>query len=152
MVTVALTESLKMPKLTHLRRSTRHGRRCSTRIKPKKVRKKKVEVVLDLYDRDLGGYKFVCVHKNNKWHQTKRSQYQVDEEKLLCESMQKSAGTLKQGYAINDFFVEEDTGETTTVEETDELFAKAAAIDNYSSSEEEGSEEWSEEGSEEGSD
>ena len=79
-----------------------------------------------------------CVHKDNKWYQTKRSRQQVQQEKNLCEKMKNAAGVLVQGYAVDDFFVEEDTGETTTVEETDELFAKAAAIDNYSSSDEEG--------------
>ena len=129
----------------HLRRSTRHGRRRSTRIKPKKIRRKKiVKEERDLYDRDLGGYKFVCAHKDNKWHLTKRSRQQQDQEKLLCDKMKKDADAIDdEGYAIDSFFVAEDTGETTLAEETDELFAKAAAIENVSSSEDE-DEEWSE--------
>ena len=50
-----------------LRRSTRHGRRRSTRIKPKKTRRKKIVIEeRDLYDRDLGGYKFVCSTSRNR--------------------------------------------------------------------------------------
>jgi hypothetical protein len=136
-----------MPKsLKRLRRSTRNGRRSSTRVKPKKVLKKNKQDTNDVYDRDLGGYKFVCVHKDNKWHQTKRAQQQVQHEKNLCEKMKNAAGVLVQGYAVDDFFVEEDTDETTAIEETDALFAQADAIDVYSSDEElsENEEEWSE--------
>jgi len=131
-----------MTKLMHLRRSTRHGLRRSTRIKPKRVRRKKVtKAPRDLYDRDLGGYKFVCAHKNNKWHATKRSSKQLREEENLCKKLRKG-NISKDGYVIDRFFVDEDTGETTGVEETDDLFAKADTIANYSSDEEE--EEWEE--------
>lgn len=133
-------------KMKILRRSTRHGRRRSTRLKPKKIRPKKiVKGERDLYDRDLGGYKFVCAHHNNKWHSTKRSRQQQEQEKLFCEKLKREAGTLDdEGYAINSFFVAEDTGEASLAEETDELFAKAATIANFSSDEDE--EEWSEDG------
>jgi hypothetical protein len=115
-----------MVKLLHLRRSTRNGRRSSTRIKPKKIRKKKETKVQDLYDRDLGGYKFVAVHKNKKWHQTKRSKRQLREEEILCEKLRKNSATISNdGYAIDHFFVEHDTGESTLPEDTDRLFAKA---------------------------
>ena len=41
--------------VVHLRRSTRNGRRRSTRVKPTKVRKQKKQDTNDVYDRDLGG-------------------------------------------------------------------------------------------------
>lgn len=131
--------------VVHLRRSTRNGRRRSTRVKPPKVRKQKKQDTNDVYDRDLGGYKFVCAHKDNKWYQTKRSRQQDQQEKNLCEKMKNAAGVLVQGYAVDDFFVEEDTDETTAIEETDALFAQADAIDvgeDVSSSEEEWSEDY----------
>ena len=133
-----------MVKLLHLRRSTRNGRRSSTRIKPKKIRKKETKVQ-DLYDRDLGGYKFVAVHKNKKWHQTKRSKRQLREEEILCEKLRKNSATISNdGYAIDHFFVEHDTGESTLPEDTDRLFAKADRLDFNSDDSDNSESEWSE--------
>ena len=118
-----------MPKLVCLRRSTRHGLRRSTRLKPKKLRRRRLpKPVTDVYDRDLGGYKFVCAHQDRQWHGTTRSQQQLKEEERLCAKLKGKATTVSDlGYAVDGFFVEEDTGEVTLPEETDALFACADA-------------------------
>lgn len=115
-------------KIIHLRRSTRDGRRKSTRLKPRKSRKRRLKSVRDTYDRDLGGYKFVSFHKDHKWHQTKRSKKQEKDEDILCKKLERSADTIdKEGYGMDDFFVSDNILEedTTVEEDTDKLFQKA---------------------------
>jgi len=116
-------------KLVHVRRSTRDGRRKSTRLKPKKRRKLRPKTVPDFYDRDLGGYKFVSLHKDHLWHPTIRSNLQEQEEKELCQQLENCADKLdKEGYGMDDFFVddEEDEEETIAKEETDIIFQMAS--------------------------
>ena len=136
-----------MPKLVCLRRSTRHGLRRSTRLKPKRLcRRRLPKPVKDSYDRDLGGYKWVSAHQDRKWHGTKRSQQQLKAEERLCQQLKRKATSVSDiGYAVDSFFVEEDTGEVTLPEETDALFACAdagASADSDESDEEEWSESW----------
>lgn len=118
-----------MPKdLVHLRRSIRDGRRKSTRLKSKKIRRVKVKKVRDTYDRDMGGYKFVAFHKNHKWHQTKRSKNQEKDEDNLCRKLERDTYKIdKEGYGMDDFFVEDDVVEEENIveEDTDKLFQKA---------------------------
>ena len=71
----------------------------------------------------------------------KRRDEKLREEANLCKKLRKG-NISKDGYVIDRFFVDDDTGETTGVEETDDLFAKADTIENYSSDEED--EEWEE--------
>lgn len=134
-----------MPKLVHLRRSTRHGLRRSTRVKPKKLRRRcRHKPVKDSYDRDLGGYKWVSAHQNRKWHATKRSRQQLKAEERLCQQLKRKATSVSDiGYAVDSFFVEEDTGEVSMPEETDALFAVADACSSDESDEAD-EEEWSE--------
>ena len=134
-----------MPKLVCLRRSTRHGLRRSIRVKPKKLRRRRQpKPVKDSYDRDLGGYKWVSAHQDRKWHGTKRSQQQLKAEERLCQQLKRKATSVSDiGYAVDSFFVEEDTGEATMPEETDALFACADA-GSSDESDESDEEEWSE--------
>ena len=121
---------VKSNPISHVRRSKRDGRRKSTRRKKTKKRHKTCKKQgTDSYDRDLGGYKFVNIHKDNKWHPTKRSRIQQSEEDRLCLKLKnKSHKMNKDGYCLDDFFVEQDTGEISKVEETDQLFSK---VDKY---------------------
>jgi hypothetical protein len=83
----------------------------------------------DFYDRDLGGYKFVSLHKDHLWHPTTRSNLQEQEEKELCQQLENCADKLdKEGYGMDDFFVddEEDEEETIAKEETDIIFQMAS--------------------------
>ena len=132
-----------MPKgLTRLRRSTRHGRRKSTRIKTKKKPQQISKSGLcDLYDRDMGGYKFLPLHKDSKWHRTKREKTQIANEDNMCNRMKSNTKVLdKEGYAMDNFFVSEDTGESLPKEDTDDLFDRADANSCSSSSEDDSSE------------
>lgn len=131
--------------LVHLRRSKRHGLRKSTRIK---CRKRSVQTkvnVDDFYDRDMGGYKFVCVHKDNKWHATKRARRQLKQEDTLCTHLATDE-VVTNGYVVDSFFVsdgEDEEEETTEPTESEVLLAKT---ETYLWKEEEESDEgeWSE--------
>ena len=91
-----------------LRRSIRHGRRRSTRIKKMVKKTKYTKGPRAVYDRDMGGYKLVPVY-GNKWKRTNREHEQLAKEKKMVKRMRKKAKRLnKEGYEIDDTFFVDD--------------------------------------------
>ena len=94
-----------------LRRSSRHGKRRSTRVKRRPKKAKKTKVQRDLYDRDMGGYKLVPVF-GNRWKRTDRELRQIKKEDKMVRRLKKKAKRLNnEGYEIDDDFFVDDSKE-----------------------------------------
>ena len=117
-----------------LRRSTRHGRRRSTRVKRAIKKPKYTKGPRAVYDRDMGGYKLVPVF-GNKWKRTNREYEQLAKEKKMVKRMEKKAKRLnKEGYEIDDtFFVADDAEceiqpqERTVLDDADDILDSSSS-------------------------
>ena len=128
-----------------LRRSTRHGRRRSTRIKKRIKKKPTTDKTRCVYDRDMGGYKLVPVF-GNRWKRTKREHAQIQKEDTLVKRLaQKAKRVNKEGYEIDDTFFVDDSTECTLEPQEHTVLDDADNILDESSSSSDDEQPWDDE-------
>lgn len=128
-----------------LRRSIRHGRRRSTRIKKRIKKKPPTDKTRCVYDRDMGGYKLVPVF-GNRWKRTKREHAQIQKEDTLVKRLAKKAKRVnKEGYEIDDTFFVDDSAECTLEPQEHTVLDDADNILDESSSSSDDEQPWDDE-------
>ena len=128
-----------------LRRSIRHGRCRSTRIKKRIKKKPPTAKSRCVYDRDMGGYKLVPVF-GNRWKRTKREHTQIQKEDTLVKRLtQKAKRVNKEGYEIDDTFFVDDSAECTLEPQERTVLDDADNILDESSSSSDDEQPWDDE-------